>query len=301
MTVAVVDVGSNTIRLLVAERSPTGLASVALGKRAVGLGADVERLGAVSAAKLTEAAECVEAFAALAHAAGASLLDVVVAAPGRQAQNVDQLVHMVSRAAGVHARVLTRDEEARLAFDGALASVQPPGAVAVCDIGGGSTQIAVGTAGAGPAWLRSVDLGSLRLSARISCANPPAKAEIALLRAEARAAFTRLTPPLPADAIAVGGTARALRKLVGRTLGREELNDALRLLRKDSARTVATRHGIDLWRARALPAGTAIVSELQELLGIPLEVGRGGLREGVALQLLGSPAEASDVQAGGAR
>jgi exopolyphosphatase/guanosine-5'-triphosphate,3'-diphosphate pyrophosphatase len=297
MNVAVVDVGSNTIRLLVAARSRAGLTCVARGKRAVGLGADVERLGAVSAAKLGEAAECVGGFAVEAYAAGAVSLDVVVASPGRQAKNADQLVRMLSRAAGVPVRVLSRDEEARLAFDGALFAADPAGAVAVCDVGGGSTQIAVGTASGGPAWLRSVDLGSLRLSARIACGNPPEKAELVALRAEARAALARVTPPLPSQAIAVGGTARALRKLVGRSLGRDELKDALRLLRKEPARALATRYRIDLWRARALPAGAAIVVELQELLGVPLEVGRGGLREGLALELLDGMSRSA--QAGG--
>jgi len=297
MNVAVVDVGSNTIRLLVAARSQAGLTCVARGKRAVGLGADVEHLGAVSAAKLGEAAECVGAFTAEARAAGAVSLDVIVASPGRQAKNADQLVRMLSRAAGVPVRVLTREEEARLAFDGALIAARPSGAIAVCDIGGGSTQIAVGTASGGPAWLRSVDLGSLRLSARIPCGNPPAKAQIAALRAEARAALARITPPLPGEAIAVDGTARALRKLVGRSLGPDELKEAFRLLRKETARSLATRYGIDVWRARALPAGAAIVAELQALLGVPLEVGRGGLREGVALELLDGMSRSA--QAGG--
>jgi len=286
MNVAIVDVGSNTIRLLVAARGPAGLDGVARGKRAVGLGADIERFGAVSAAKLAEAAECVGVFAAEAHRAGAVVVDIVVASPGRQAENAGQLVHTLSRAAGVPVRVLTRDEEARLAFDGALSAADPAGAVAVCDVGGGSTQIAVGTASGGPAWVRSVDLGSLRLSSRRPCSDPPSQDEIEGLGVEARAAFAHLTPPLPGDAFAVGGTARALRKLVGRTLGREELLDALGRLRVEPAEAVAERYGIDLWRARALPAGAAILLELQAMLAVPLEVGRGGLREGLALELL---------------
>jgi exopolyphosphatase/guanosine-5'-triphosphate,3'-diphosphate pyrophosphatase len=298
MNVAVVDVGSNTIRLLVAARSSRGLECVTHGKRAVGLGADVERLGTVSTAKLAEAAECLNAFCTIAHAAGAGLLDVVVASPGRQARNADQLVHTLSRAAGVPVRVLSPEEEARLAFEGALACSQPAGVVAVCDVGGGSTQVAVGTASGGPAWLRSVDLGSLRLSARVACSDPPSKGDVVALRAEARAAFEHVTPPLPKAAIAVGGTARALKKLVGRTLGEDELRDALRLLRKEPAEEVAGRFGLDVWRARALPAGAAIALEVRRLLGIPLEVGRGGLREGVALELLDRlPA----VQFGGGR
>jgi len=111
------------------------------------------------------------------------------------------------------------------------------------------------------------------------------------------AALARVTPPLPGEAIAVGGTARALRKLVGRSLGPDELKEAFRLLRKETARSLATRYGIDVWRARALPAGAAIVAELQALLGVPLEVGRGGLREGVALELLDGMSRSA--QAGG--
>jgi len=298
MNVAVVDVGSNTIRLLVAARSGRGLVCAARGKRVVGLGADVERLGVVSAPKLAEAADCLHAFVAIARAAEAELIDVVVASPGRQARNADQLVHTLSRAGGVPVRVLSRDEEARLAFDGALAHVRPLGAVAVCDVGGGSTQLAVGTIAGGAAWARSVDLGSLRLSARIPVGDPPSKNDLATLRAEAREALARVTPPLPREAIAVGGTARALRKLVGRTLGPEQLKEALRLLRRDSAEALAARHGIDEWRVRALPAGASLVVEVQRLLGVPLEVGRGGLREGLALELLDrTPLR----QAGGAR
>jgi exopolyphosphatase / guanosine-5'-triphosphate,3'-diphosphate pyrophosphatase len=298
MNVAVVDVGSNTIRLLVAAHSRDGLAVVARGKRMVGLGADVERHGAVSARKLAEAGDCVSGFADIARATGAALIDVVVASPGRQAQNADQLVHMLSRAVGAPARVLSRDEEARLAFEGALATGTSGRAIAVCDIGGGSTQVAVGTAERGPAWLRSVDLGSLRLSARVPCSDPPTKEELSVLRSHAEKAFARLTPPLPTEAIAVGGTARAVKKLVGRTLGPDELREALRLLRRSPAPEIAAKHGTEVWRVRALPAGIAILLEVQRLLGIPLDVGRGGLREGLALELL-DRLPAVHVQSGG--
>src|SRR5262245_58086313 len=158
MNVAVVDVGSNTIRLLVGARNGAELVAVARGKRVVGLGRDVEQLGAISAPKLAEAAECVCDFVDDARAVGAALIDVVVASPGRQAQNADQLVRLISRASGAHVRVLTPDEEARLAFEGALEEVVGDGAVAVCDVGGGSAQVAGGTVDVGPAWLRSIDL-----------------------------------------------------------------------------------------------------------------------------------------------
>ena len=298
MHVAVVDVGSNTIRLLVGARDGDRIAEIVRGKRVVGLGADVERSGAISAPKLAETVECVAGFVEDARAAGAELIDVVVASPGRQARNAPQLIHLLSRATEIEARVLSREDEARLAFEGALAGITPRGAVAVCDVGGGSAQIAIGTVEHGPSWLRSVDLGSLRLSARIPHGDPPGRKELAALRSEARAAVFALTPPLPGGAVAVGGTARSLRKLVGPSLGPGELDEAFDLLRRTPAAELAGRYDIDLWRARALPAGTAIVAALQSLLGVSLEVGRGGLREGVVLELL-DRLSLPAVQAGG--
>jgi len=289
MHVAVVDVGSNTIRLLVGARDGDRIAEIVRDKRVVGLGADVERSGAISAPKLAETVECVAGFVEDARGAGAELIDVVVASPGRQARNAPQLIHLLSRATEI---------EARLAFEGALAGITPRGAVAVCDVGGGSAQVAIGTVEHGPAWLRSVDLGSLRLSARIPHGDPPGRKELAALRSEARAAVSALTPPLPGGAVAVGGTARSLRKLVGPSLGEGELDEAFDLLRRTPAAELAGRYDIDLWRARALPAGTAIVAALQSLLGVSLEVGRGGLREGVVLELL-DRLSLPAVQAGG--
>ena len=298
MHVAVVDVGSNTIRLLVGARDGDRIAEIVRGKRVVGLGSDVERSGAISAPKLAETVECVAGFVEDARVAGAELIDVVVASPGRQARNAPQLIHLLSRATEIEARVLSREDEARLAFEGALAGITPRGAVAVCDVGGGSAQVAIGTVEHGPAWLRSVDLGSLRLSARIPHGDPPGRKELAALRSEARAAVSALTPPLPGGAVAVGGTARSLRKLVGPSLGPGELDEAFDLLRRTPAAELAGRYDIDLWRARALPAGTAIVAALQSLLGVSLEVGRGGLREGVVLELL-DRLSLPAVQAGG--
>jgi exopolyphosphatase/pppGpp-phosphohydrolase len=101
---------------------------------------------------------------------------------------------------------------------------------------------------------------------------------------------------MPAGAVAVGGSARALRRLVGKSLGADELAEATQILRRLSAEELSERYDVDVWRAGALPAGAAILTELQSLLHVPLEVGKAGLREGVLLDLLDRlPA----VQAGG--
>ena len=157
MRVGVIDVGSNTIRLLVTERRGGELEPVEEEKSYVGLGAEILRHGSIGAPKLAEAVAVARAQAAAARAAGSELLEVVVAAPGRQAANADELVHELARATRAPVHSLSADDEAALAYAGAVAQsdVDAGTVVAVVDVGGGSTEIAVGAPPSPPAWLRS--------------------------------------------------------------------------------------------------------------------------------------------------
>ena len=168
MRVGVIDVGSNTTRLLVASAGPAGLDPLETQKLRLSLGEEIERHGAVSAVHVAAAAKAVRDRAGAARRRRVASLDVFLTAPGRQATNSAELVAALSRAAGVKARVLTKEEEGTLAYRGAVltASVSLPSRIAVCDIGGASTEIAVGSPGRDPDWVESVDLGSVRLTTR---------------------------------------------------------------------------------------------------------------------------------------
>jgi exopolyphosphatase/guanosine-5'-triphosphate,3'-diphosphate pyrophosphatase len=183
---------------------------------------------------------------------------------------------------------VSADEEGRLAFLGAVAGSDEDlsGTVAVCDVGGGSTEIVVGTLRGGPAWLRSVDLGCVRLTERFLPDDPPGKAALARAAEEAERHFDGVLPPMPRAALAAGGTARALRKLVGPRLGPDELEAAARRAAKRSARELAKEHGIDRRRARTVAAGAVLMAAVQRRLAVPLVVARTGLREGAVLELL---------------
>src|SRR5581483_1509200 len=162
---------------------------------------------------------------------GATSLDVLVTSPGRQAENASTLVRTLTRAAGVQVRVLSAEEEAQLAFTGAVAAMEPTdGLVAVCDMGGASTELAVGLPDGQPSWLRSTDLGALRLTTRCDLGERPGAKKIEAARREAERACAEMLPPLPARALAVGGSARALMKLAGPRLGGAELAAAVELL-----------------------------------------------------------------------
>jgi exopolyphosphatase/guanosine-5'-triphosphate,3'-diphosphate pyrophosphatase len=277
MRIGVIDVGSNTTRLLVASAGPNSLVPLETQKLRLSLGEEIEREGAVSTVHVAAAAKAVRGMAAAARRKRVASLDVFLTAPGRQATNSAELGAALSRAAGVQARVLTKEEEGTLAYRGAVltASVALPESIAVCDIGGASTEIAVGDPSRDPDWVESVDLGSVRLTARA-----------AAMPSEAEDAFAHLRPPTVEAALAVGGSARATRRLVGAELGEAELAEALRILETRSPREVARSFGVDRARAEILTAGVILLAEVQRKLGVTLHVCDGGIREGAVLASL---------------
>ncbi len=218
---------------------------------------------------------------------GRSRAEVIVTAPGRQGAAAAALVASLAERAGLSVRILSADEEGELAYRGAVSRLErlPQGLVGVVDVGGGSTEVVVGHAPAAPSWIRSLDLGSLRLTRLALPGDPPSKRELAAARALVREALAALRPPAPAVALAAGGSARALAKLVGGRLDPETVEPAIALLARRPARKVARASGIGLPRAGTLLAGALILAELSTTLDRPLVLARGGLREGAALAL----------------
>ena len=277
MRIGVVDIGSNTIRLLVAEVDGGAVVPIAKERVRLSLGEEIERQGGVSETSIATAAKSVRKLCSIARRHRVESLDVFLTAPGRQSDNAEELIATLQRAAEHPVRVLSTEEEGRLAYGGAVATadIELPARIAVCDVGGASTEIAVGSPGSSPDWVASVDLGSVRLSAR--------SADFVHARREAAEAFAALEPPQVELALAVGGSARAARRLVGPWLGDAELTEALRLVETTAPRVISKRFGVDRSRARILPAGVAILAQVHELLGVPLHVCSGGIREGAVL------------------
>jgi exopolyphosphatase / guanosine-5'-triphosphate,3'-diphosphate pyrophosphatase len=285
--VGIVDVGANTVRLLVAVRGPRGIDPVREERVHVGLGEEIERTGAISHEKIRAAAEAAQKRVVTARKEGCELIEVLVTSPGRQSANGDDLTQALSESTRVPVRLLSAQDEGALAWHGAIdAAGDLPETVAVCDIGGGSTQVVVGSLRSGPAWVRSVDIGSLRLTRRTFASDPPTAKELVAARAEVSRSFSHFAPPLPLAALATGGTARALRKLVGADLTGDALTQAVATLACRTKREVAKELGVDRARAATLTGGALILVEVQLRLGVPLGIARGGLREGAAALLL---------------
>ncbi len=287
MRIGVIDVGSNTVRLLVATSRDGVVKPVHEERTALGLARDIEQSGRISTAKIARAADLTRRYARDAAEAGAGHIEVLVTAPGRQSANGDEFVAAIASATGLPVKALSPEEEGRLAFAGVVATFPaPPASLAVCDVGGGSTQLVFGTGVGGPVWFRSLDIGSLRLAQRFLAHDPPQKHEVEALRAGVESSFSGLAPPLPRCAVAAGGTARALRRLVGRTLGPKQLAKAAAELSACPAATIADFYRIPLWRAESLLAGVIVLTEAQRRLHVPLVVARAGLREGAVLESL---------------
>jgi exopolyphosphatase/guanosine-5'-triphosphate,3'-diphosphate pyrophosphatase len=285
--VAIVDIGSNTARLLVASVSETGeVIQLRRERRYLRLGDDVHRLGFIGPEKLTESRVIARRFARIARRMGVERLETIVTAPGRQAANGADLVHVLADETDAPVVVLSGEDEGRLAWEGALVRMaDPPEVVAVADLGGGSCELAVGTPALGPAWVRSLDLGALRVTHDYLGGDPPSRKRVALARGEIRKRLAIFAPPLPDKTLVVGGTARAIGRIVGKHFGARELDNLTETLTTVPAAQVTSSHGVTPERAHTLLGGLLVLDELARRLGTDLEVGRGGLREGAALSL----------------
>ena len=291
--VACIDIGSNTIRLLVAEADSGRLRELMAQRAFTRIGRSLVGGNKIPAEKLAETADVVSTQARLARELGADPIEVVATAAIRDARNGSELAATVEASTGLQVRILTGDEEAHLSFVGATKMLGVPveGTVAVVDVGGGSTEIALGTVAGGVTWSESFRVGSGFLADAYLHSDPPAIAELHAVRQHAAGVFEGLDMPPAASAVAVGGSATSLRRLVGASLEHETFERALRVLASTPIAEVARRFDLDPERVRLLPAGIVLFEELSDRLGLPIQIGKGGLREGVILELIGSDGE----------
>jgi exopolyphosphatase/guanosine-5'-triphosphate,3'-diphosphate pyrophosphatase len=292
MLCAAIDIGSNTTRVLVAEPQEGQLRTVMEQRAYTRIGKDAKRGGDITAEKIAEVAEVVATQVRLAEELGAEAIRTVATAAIRESTNRDEVAAEIGRVAGVSVKVLSDEEEGRLAFIGATKTLGHPvdGEIAVVDVGGGSSEIVSGTVAGGVSDVRSFKIGSGSLAEDHLVNDPPSASEIRSLRDAIGDFFEDIEVPQPDQAVAVGGSATSLRKLVGASLEYETLERAVRVLSGDPISDVAKKFELDPRRVHILPAGVLLLEKLSELLGQPLQIGKGGLREGVILTLLNGAA-----------
>jgi exopolyphosphatase/guanosine-5'-triphosphate,3'-diphosphate pyrophosphatase len=288
MVCAAIDIGSNTTRVLVAEPRKGQLRTVMEQRNYTRIGKSARTNGSIKDEKVEEIADAVATQVRLAEEVGAEAIRTVATAAIREADNREEIVAEIERIAGVGVDVLSEHEEGRLAFVGATKTLGHPasGEIGVVDVGGGSTEVITGTIGQGVEEVRSFSIGSGSLADSFLSGDPPAPSELRAVREHIAEFFEGTELPTPEQAVAVGGSATSLRKVVGAVLEYETLERAMRIFATDEVADVARRFELDPRRVRILPTGVLLLEKVSELLGQPLQIGKGGLREGVILDLL---------------
>ncbi|WP_193615150.1 Ppx/GppA phosphatase family protein [Nocardioides lijunqiniae] len=201
-TVAAVDCGTNTIKLLIGDLPDVAVREM----RMVRLGEGVDRTGRLGDEALVRAFAAIDDYAALIAEHDVDRLRFCATSATRDAANAKEFSDGVLARLGVRPEVLSGDEEAALAFAGAVRNLaaRPPAPVLVVDIGGGSTELILGDAE--PTAAESMDIGSVRLHERHLHSDPPTAAEVAACVADIDAALAACSVS-PADAAAVVGIA----------------------------------------------------------------------------------------------
>ena len=202
--VAAVDCGTNSLRLLVADVEGSTKTDVHREMRVVRLGQGVDRTGSLAPEALERTRLALRDYAVTCADLGVERTRMVATSATRDARNRDDFVAVVQAALGVAPEVVSGDEEAVLSFDGATRGLDPAtGPFLVVDIGGGSTELVVGSDAVEAG--RSVDVGCVRLTERHLATDPPTTAEVAAARADVLVALdvARQTVPVEKAATAV--------------------------------------------------------------------------------------------------
>jgi exopolyphosphatase/guanosine-5'-triphosphate,3'-diphosphate pyrophosphatase len=318
MRIAALDVGSNSLHLLVVEASPDGtFRPLCQEKEMLRLGDVVSRTGRVTAVAFERLLEAVRRFAALAEANRADEIVARATAALRDADNGAAVVDRLAELTGVQVDVISGVEEARLIFGAIRASVvidRPP--ALGLDLGGGSLEVMVGD-GDGLRWATSVRLGVARLTAELVAADPPSGSD----RRRLRQLVTSVLGPVaeevagfaPRMLIGTSGTLCDLAAMAAVSSGASlptSINH-LTVTRAQLAavheevmrRPVAARRrmeGLDARRADLVPAGSTVLMTAMDLFGMDaMTVSDWALREGIVLDAIGhhDPADWSGDQA----
>lgn len=175
--IAAIDCGTNSIRLLICDIDGDTKIDLVRELRIVRLGQDVDRTGVLAENAIERTLEAAREYAELIAASGAETVRFCATSAVRDAANADQFADGVESVLGVRPEILTGDEEARASFDGATRELNG-GRTAVVDLGGGSTEIVVGT-GREVSLATSLDIGCVRVTERFLASDPPSPAEVA--------------------------------------------------------------------------------------------------------------------------
>jgi exopolyphosphatase/guanosine-5'-triphosphate,3'-diphosphate pyrophosphatase len=281
--VAVVDIGSNSTRLLIADVAAGRVTEVERQSRVTRLGRGVDLTEQLSAEAIEAACEAIADYVEICRESGVEAVEAIATSAVRDASNGSAFVAELRERFALSARVLDGEEEARLTYVGATCERSPSEPTLVVDIGGGSTELIVGT-GDEIAFHTSLQAGVVRHSERHISHDPPTTLELEALAKDVRALIEGAIAGQPAAAatagIAVAGTPTSLasieiglepydpKQVHGHTL---TLGSIQRLLSQLASAPLSKRveiTGLHPDRAPNIVAGVVILVETMRAFGL---------------------------------
>jgi exopolyphosphatase / guanosine-5'-triphosphate,3'-diphosphate pyrophosphatase len=304
--VAAIDCGTNSIRLLVADTVDGRLVDVTREMRIVRLGEGVDHTGSLAPQALERTRAALADYAATIRANGVERVRMVATSATRDAANRDVFVSMVREVLGRDPEVISGREEAALSFAGAVASLRDlRGPVMVADIGGGSTELVVGSPdGAGGLRSRSMDVGCVRMTERHLRSDPPTPDQIEAAVADVRQSIDQVRGDVPlydvGAFVGVAGTVTTVAAIAlgldrydaaaihGRVMSAAEVHDVtarLLAMTHDERAALPVMHP---GRVDVIGAGALILRTLVEATGVTEVIAsEHDILDGIALSLLG--------------
>jgi exopolyphosphatase / guanosine-5'-triphosphate,3'-diphosphate pyrophosphatase len=302
--VAAIDVGTNSIRLLVARAGEDDLVELARDMVITRLGQGVDRTKKLDPEALRRTTDVLRRYAGRARALGAARVRVAATSAVRDATNREELFQPVTALLGAPPEVLTGGDEGSLSFLGATVGLDRPTPFLVFDIGGGSTELVLGTER--PEAAVSIDAGSVRITERVGPADPPTEDDARAMAALASNALDEAQRVVPlgraATLVGVAGTTTTVQAIalglpfydpeaIHRTV--LSLDEAERVARALARMTVAERAALPVMppgREDVIVAGSVILLEiLRRWRFEDCVVSERDLLDGLAMEMLAKP------------
>jgi exopolyphosphatase/guanosine-5'-triphosphate,3'-diphosphate pyrophosphatase len=300
--VAVIDIGSNSARLLIAEVADVRVTEIERRSQVTRLGRGVDLSGQLSSEAIEAACEAIADYVAIYREAGVETVEAIATSAVRDASNGSAFIAELRERFALAARVLDGEEEARLTYLGATSEAQPTVPTLVIDIGGGSTEMIVGT-GAEIAFHTSLQAGVVRHTERHISSDPPSAVNLEELAADVRGTIEAALAGRPEAraeaAVAVAGTPTSLAaiemelepydpaKIHGHTLALPSIQRMLSLLASAPLDKRTQIVGLHADRAPTVVSGVVILIEAMRAFGLDqVEVSEHDILYGSALNAL---------------
>jgi len=285
--VAGVDIGTNSVRILIAEvdgSSPRDAKVVPLDRRMriTRLGQGVDRTRALAPEAIERTTTVLREYRAALDEHGVTTVRATATSAARDASNREEFFAAAHDALGVTPELLSGDEEAALSFLGATADLDAPAPYLVVDIGGGSTEFVLGTDA--PSGLVSLDMGCVRITEQYLESDPPAPEELSNAVAAVRDLVAEVPRVIPgatdaATLVGLAGTVTTVaavelglpeydpEKIHHFTLTRDAAEDVFRTLATETAEQRAHNPGLEPGRVDVIVGGTAVLVGVFRVLG----------------------------------